>query len=133
LLFLVEPGAAIIQAEKALRLSPRDTNIWGVYGLLGWCRLLLNEVDQAIDLLIKARASHPRVWWVHFVLAGALGLKGNFDQAKTAQAGSMQIKPEVDSIRRFLVYFPSASNKTYWALQERTLNEGLRRIGFPDK
>jgi adenylate cyclase len=133
LLFLGEPGAAIIQAEKALRLSPRDTNIWGVYGLLGWCRLLLNEVDQAIDLLIKARASHPRVWWVHFVLAGALGLKGNFDQAKTAQAGSMQIKPEVDSIRRFLVYFPSASNKTYWALQERTLNEGLRRIGFPDK
>jgi adenylate cyclase len=133
LLFLGEPGAAIIQAEKALRLSPRDTNIWGVYGLLGWCRLLLNEVDQAIDLLIKARTSHPRVWWVHFVLAGALGLKGNFDQAKTAQAGSMRIKPEVDSIRRFLVYFPSASNKTYWALQESTLNEGLRRIGFPDK
>jgi adenylate cyclase len=133
LLFLGEPGAAIIQAEKALRLSPRDTNIWGVYGLLGWCRLLLNEVDQAIDLLIKARTSHPRVWWVHFVLAGALGLKGNFDQAKAAQAGSMQIKPEVDSIRRFLVYFPSASNKTYWALQESTLNEGLRRIGFPDK
>ena len=46
LLFRGEPGAAIIQAEKALRLSPRDTNIWGVYGLLGWCRLLLNEVEQ---------------------------------------------------------------------------------------
>jgi adenylate cyclase len=133
LLFLGEPGAAIIEAEKAFRLSPRDTNIWGVYGLLGWCRLLLNEIDQAIDLLIKARASHPRVWWVHFVLAGALGLKGQFDEAKTALAGSMQIKPEVQSVRQFLVYFPYSSNEPYWTLQDRALNEGLRRIGFPDR
>ena len=101
--------------------------------MLGWCRLLVNEIDQAIDLLIKARASHPRVWWVHFVLAGALGLKGQFDEAKTALAGSMQIKPEVQSVRQFLVYFPYSSNEPYWTLQDRALNEGLRRIGFPNK
>jgi TolB-like protein/Tfp pilus assembly protein PilF len=124
LLFLGEPSAAILQAEKAIRLSPHDTNIWGVYGLLGWCRLLLNDVDQAIDLLIKARTSHPRVWWVHFVLAGALGLKGNLDEAKTALARSMQIKPEVNSLRQFLVYFPSGTNQAYWALHDSTLNEG---------
>ena len=106
LLFQGEPSAAIIQAEKAFRLSPRDTNIWGVYGLLGWCRLLLNEVDQAIDLLVKARTSHPRVWWVHLVLAGALALKGDLDGAKTALAGSLRIKPVVNSVGQFLVYFP---------------------------
>lgn len=133
LLFLGEPSAAILQAEKAIRLSPHDTNIWGVYGLLGWCRLLLNDVDQAIDLLIKARTSHPRVWWVHFVLAGALGLKGNLDEAKTALARSMQIKPEVNSLRQFLVYFPSGTNQAYWALHDSTLNEGLRRVGFSEK
>ena len=133
LLFLGQPSAAIIQAEKAFRLSPRDTNIWGVYGLLGWCRLLLNELDQAIDLLIKARTSHSRVWWVHFLLAGALALKGNFDEAKTALIGSLQIKPEVNSLRQFLVCFPYNSNKTYWVLQDSTLNSGLRRIGFPDQ
>jgi len=133
LLFLGEPGAAIMQAEKAFRLSPRDTNIWGVYGLLGWCRLLLNEVEQAIELLIKARTSHPRVWWVHFVLAGALGLKGDLDGAKAALAGSLRIKPEVTSVGHFLTYFPYGSNEPYWTLQDATLNEGLRRIGFPDR
>jgi tetratricopeptide (TPR) repeat protein len=133
LLFLGEPSAAILQAEKAIRLSPHDTNIWGVYGLLGWCRLLLNDIDQAIDLLIKARTSHPRVWWVHFVLAGALGLRGNLDEAKTALARSMQIKPEVNCLKQFFVYFPSGSNQPYCALHDRTVNEGLRRIGFPDK
>jgi len=123
----------MIQAEKALRLSPRDTNIWGVYGLLGWCQLLLNEVEQAIELLIKARTSHPRVWWVHFVLAGALALKGDFDGAKAALAGSLRIKPEVTSVGQFLIYFPYCSNEPYWTLQDRTLNEGLRRIGFPEE
>jgi len=122
-----------MQAEKAFRLSPRDTNIWGVYGLLGWCRLLLNEVEQAIELLIKTRTSHPRVWWVHFVLAGALGLKGDLDGAKAALASSLRIKLEVTSVGHFLTYFPYSSNEPYWTLQDATLNEGLRRIGFPDR
>ena len=46
LLFRGEPGAAIIQAEKALRLSPRDTNIWGVYGL-GSLPLLLGPPSRS--------------------------------------------------------------------------------------
>jgi hypothetical protein len=25
------------------------------------------------------------------------------------------------------------SNSQYWALQEKTLNAGLRRVGFPDQ
>src|SRR5262249_27401868 len=75
LLHLGEPDAAIVQGEKALRMSPRDPLIWSVYGLIGWAHLLSNRVDEAIDSLIKARAINPRIWWVYYGLAGAMGLK----------------------------------------------------------
>jgi hypothetical protein len=101
---------------KRISAEPTRYEHLGRYGLLGWCRLLLNEVDQPIDLLVKARTSHPRVWWVHLVLAGSLALKGDLDGAKTALAGSLRIKPMVNSIGQFLVYFPRGSNGT---LQDR--------------
>jgi tetratricopeptide (TPR) repeat protein len=57
LLHLGEPDAAIAQGEKALRLSPRDPDIGDMYGLIGLCHLVSNRVDEAIDFLIKSRAT----------------------------------------------------------------------------
>src|SRR5215471_12640509 len=62
LLLLGQPEAALRESERHLRLSPRDPNVWGTYVLLGWCRLMLSQVDGAIDLLIKSRAANPRPW-----------------------------------------------------------------------
>jgi adenylate cyclase len=56
-LFLGQPLAGLLQAEKILRLSPRDPSIWGAYLILGWCQLILSQIDPAIDLLIKSRAA----------------------------------------------------------------------------
>jgi TolB-like protein/Tfp pilus assembly protein PilF len=134
LLFLAEPGAAIAQGEKCLRLSPRDPNIFWRYELLGWSQLVSNHVDAAIDLLIKARTANPRVWHFAYALAGALALKGDLDGAKAALAESLKLRPEVNSVARFYEWVPWVSktnNPRYWALEDATLNEGLRRIGFP--
>jgi tetratricopeptide (TPR) repeat protein len=135
LLFLGEPGNAIAQGEKSLRLSPRDPNIFWRYQLLGWCHLVLNQVDEAIDLLIKARTANPRVWHLSYGLAGALALKGDLHGAKAALAESLKLKPEINSLAQFYVWVPWGSKNNapqYWALEDKTLNEGLRRIGFPE-
>jgi adenylate cyclase len=131
LLLLGEPGAGLVQAEQILRFSPRDPTIWGAYLVLGWCQLLLNQIDQAIDLLIKSRAANPRPWITHFGLAAALGLKGDLDSAKAALAESLRLNAEVDSLARFRTYRPWG-NPEYWALFEQTAAAGLRRVGFPD-
>jgi adenylate cyclase len=86
----------------------------------------------AIDLFIKSRAANPRTWVTHFGLAGALGLKGDIDGAKTALAALLKIKPEVNSLARFRDFRPWG-NPQYWALYEKTAAAGLRRAGFPDK
>jgi tetratricopeptide (TPR) repeat protein len=78
-LHLGEPEVCIAQAEKTLRLSPRDPWVWNSYAQLGICHLLLNHADLATDYLMKARAAASQVWWVHLYLAGVLGLKGDLD------------------------------------------------------
>ena len=135
LLFLGETGDAIAHGEKSLRLSPRDPNIFWRYELLGWCQMLSNHVDEAIDLFIKGRTGNPRVWNFPFGLAGALGLKGDLDGAKAALAESLKLKPEVNSMAQWYAYVPWTSKTNspqFWALQDKTFGEGMRRISFPE-
>jgi adenylate cyclase len=60
LIFLGHPEAAIPHIEKAVRLNPYDPNTSGFYWALGMCHLLLEHLDQAVDLLTRARAGNPR-------------------------------------------------------------------------
>ena len=136
LLFLAEPDAAIALGEKNLRLSPRDPLIFGTYQVIGWSHLVSNRVDQAIDLFIKGCTAHPRVWTFYYGLAGAFALKHDLDGAKAALAESLKLRPEVNSLAQWYEYLPwtsKANNQQYWALEDKTLSDGLRRIGFPEK
>ena len=115
-----------------MRLSPRDSDVASVYRASGVCHLLLGHVDQAVELLSRARAENPRFWYIHYWLAAALGLKGELDEARTALAESIRLNPEVNSLSRHRAAQPWGTPQ-YWALYENTVNVGLRRAGFPDE
>jgi adenylate cyclase len=132
MMLLGQPGAGIPHIEKAIRLSPRDPGMAGFYSTLGQCHLLLGHVDEAIELLKKGRAANPRRYFAHLWLAGALGLRGDLDEARAALAESIKLKPKVNSLARYRAEVPSG-NPRYWALREKTVNIGLRRAGFPDE
>jgi TolB-like protein/class 3 adenylate cyclase/Tfp pilus assembly protein PilF len=132
LLFSGEPAAAIPEAEKAIRLSPRDPQLWGYYWPLGFCRLLLNDAEMAIEPLTQARAANPRNWLIHFLLAAALGLRGDVDGARAALAESLKRNPDVDSLAAYRAFRPWGSPQ-YWALFEETAAVGLRRAGLLDE
>src|SRR5207302_7174791 len=97
MMWLGQPEAGIPLLEKAIRLNPYDPTLASHYGLLGLCHLLLGRVDQAIDLLRKARSANPRFYHVHLFLAGALGFRGDLDEAKAALAESLKRNPEINS------------------------------------
>jgi tetratricopeptide (TPR) repeat protein len=127
------PEAAIPYSEKAIRLSPHDPNIGVFYLGLGVSHLLLGHVDQAVECLLEARAANPRLYHIDLELAGALGLKGDLDEAKKAIAEAIKLKPEVTSLARWRAVQPLIANPAGWALREKTVNVGLRRAGFPDE
>ena len=132
LLYLGQPEAAIPPLEQAVRLSPDDPNVAMTYWALGTCQLLLGRLDQAIGLLQTARAANARLWMPYFYLAGAYGLKGDLDRARSALAESLRLKPALRSVARMRAENPWLSNPQYWAPQEKSLNLRLRRAGFPD-
>jgi adenylate cyclase len=136
LLFLGEPTAAIARGEESLRLSPRDPHLPGIYLLLAWSRLVSDRLEEAVDLFIKGRTANPRVWMFSYGLAGALALKGDLDGAKAALAESLKLKPEVNSLAQRYAYLPwtgRTSAPLFWVMQEKTLDTGLRVIGFPEE
>ena len=132
LLYLGDPAAAVVRCEKAIRLSPRDPQLWGYHLPFGWCLLLSNNVDPAVDRLIGSRALNPRLWHIHFALAAALGLSGAAEDAKTALAEMLKLKPEANSLAQFRALRPWGGPR-YWELFEQTAAAGLRRVGFRDR
>ena len=106
-------------------------NLAITYWALDACQLLLGHVDQAIDLLQTARAANTRLWVASLYLAGAYGLKNDLDRARSALGESLRLKPALRSVARMRAENPWLSNPQYWALQEKTLNVGLQRAGFP--
>jgi adenylate cyclase len=133
LLYLGQPEAAIPPLERSIRLAPDGRNIAVAYWMLGTSQLLSGRADRAIDLLQTARAASAD-WWVPYLyLAGAYGLEGDLDKARPALEESLRLKPAIRSLARMQAENPWLSNPRYWALQEQTLNLGLRRAGLPDQ
>jgi TolB-like protein/class 3 adenylate cyclase len=115
--------------NEALRLSPRDTSAyrWLFFGAVA--KLQLGADAEAVAGLrrsIEANRSYPLV---HFILAAALALLGELEQARaTAQAG-LTLDPTF-TIRRYRVNSPS-DNPTFLAARQR-LYEGMRMAGVPE-
>jgi TolB-like protein/Tfp pilus assembly protein PilF len=133
LMFSGQPDAAIPYIERAIRLNPHDPNIAVYYWALGASHLVLGRDHEATDILTKARAANPRLDFVHLWLAGALGLRGDVDEAKVALAEATRLHPKLSSLGRWRAFNPWTSHPQFTELARRTLYPGLRRVGFPDE
>ena len=133
LMWLGKPETAIPQIEKAIRLNPFDPNIASYYWALGASKLVSGGIDEAANVLEKARAANPRLFFVHLWLAAPLALREETDEAKSALAQSLKLKPEISSLARWRAEYPWYGNAQFVALAEPTLYAGLRRAGFPEE
>ena len=133
LTYLGRPEEAIPYIEKSIQLNPRAPSLATRLWALGYAHLLLGHIDEAINLLRRARAENPRLFYVHFALAGALGLKGDIEEAKLELAEAIRLKPEYNTLKRIVAGVPDLTNPKVWALREKTINIGLRNAGLPDE
>jgi hypothetical protein len=69
------------------------------------------------------------------VVAGALGLNGDIEEAQAEIAEALKLKPEVNSVARWRAIGAKMgiSDPRFQALMEKTVYVGLRRAGFPDE
>jgi TolB-like protein/class 3 adenylate cyclase len=115
--------------QQALRLSPRDTNlyIWTMYG--GLAKFLLGADAEAIDWLRRSLEANRNYPIAHFFLAAALAQVGELGEARATVQAGLALNPSF-SVRRFRNNSPS-NHPAYLVLRER-LYEGLRIAGVPE-
>jgi len=128
-MFTGQPESCIGHIQRALKLDPRDGQ---AYMILGKCHLLLGNVDEALPLFRKADAMMPGAWTIHLKLAGALGLKGQIDEARAELAEVIRLKPDLNSVARVRGYV-WYRNPQFQVLHDRTVIQGLRNAGFPEE
>jgi len=109
--------------------------VGNTYGALGQGHLFLGHTDQAVAFLRKARTEMLGFWLHHGVLAGALRLKGDIDEARAEIGEMLKLKPEVNSVARWRAIRATmgGGDPRNQALMEKTVYAGVRRAGFPDE
>jgi adenylate cyclase len=134
LMFPGQPQAAPPHIEKRMRLTPRWQNMFYPYYWIGYCHLLLAHLDEAIDLLRKCRAANPKLPDTHMLLAAALAVRGETEEAKTSLAEGLRLNLWFKSFAQLHGEAPAyMTNPAFVALREQTIEAGLRRIGFPEE
>ena len=123
---------AIPAQERAIRLSPRDPQIWLYYFWIGQAHLLQSRPDQAIPWFEKAHIANPDQPFPHAYLAAAYGLKGESSRAaaELAQARNLASDDRYSNLARLRAVGPFGGSEIR-ALFEATYFAGLRRAGMP--
>jgi adenylate cyclase len=131
LVFLGQPEAAIPHIEKSLRLGPHDRCTPLNYYYMGLCHVVLGHTEEAIVWLRKARAGNPRLYYVHMILAAALGLRGELDEAATALRQAIEIQADIGSFSGIRARYKNQACSQFHSLWELTVSPGLRLAGLP--
>ena len=83
---------AIPLEEQAIRLSPRDPELLGVwYSQIGLVHLLQSRTDEAICWLEKSRSTTPERADIHANLAAAYALRGENERATAELAEARRL------------------------------------------
>jgi len=127
--YLGRPSETEGHVREALRLSPRDTFALRWMLFVGHSKLLLGADEEAAMWLGRGIETNRNYPLGHFLLAAALALLGNLDQAKAAVQGGLALDPRF-TIRRYSTNL-SSNDPTYLAGRARTY-EGMRIAGVPE-
>ena len=116
--------------REAMRLSPRDRNLYSWLATAGVAKLYLGSEDEAVNCFrrsIEVNRTHPGA---QYFLAGALALLGRLEEAQWAVRAAIARHPDF-TISRFRGGAAS-DNPRYLAARER-LCHGMRKAGVPER
>ena len=124
---------AIPAQQRAIRLSPRDPQIWLYYFWIGQVHLLQSRLDEAILWFERAHTANLDQPFPHAYLASAHGLKGKRGRAtaELAQARMLASDDRYSSISRLRAVGPFGG-PVIRALFEATYFVGLREAGMSE-
>lgn len=88
-----DPQAALPPMDTALALNPQDTQIFCVMAERGMVRLMLGDMEDAIESAELALLRRPAYWFAHLVKICALVQQGRLADARAARVELQRAKP----------------------------------------
>ncbi len=132
--FLCRPDRSIEFVDKAIRLSPRDPNLWGFYEIKGESFFIMNQDDRAIEWTRRSVATGPSGnAYAMLILAAASALNGQQAEAGEAiKAYLADSRAKSKTIGQFQTQQLSLANNPKWLAYNERFAEGLRKAGLPE-
>lgn len=87
-------GLALAHAKLATQLAPQKYQTWFILGTLF---LQQNELDQALESLLKAQSMAPEEAGIKFTLGNVYFQKADYNAAIASLESGLKIKPETPS------------------------------------
>jgi adenylate cyclase len=117
--------------EKAIRLSPRDPDLYVWYFVLCHANTHLARDTQAIEWCLKSIATGKTFWFAYVDLASAYAWRGQNAEAAAAVAELLKLRPGFTVQKLAEEGFGWSDNPTFRKEYQRIL-EGARKAGLPE-
>jgi predicted Zn-dependent protease len=116
--------------EKAIRLSPHDSNLGEWYLSIGIARFMMDLLEEAIIWLRRSTEANPELGINYSVLASAYSLACHDEEAGAALSEYRRHHPTmtINTMRSSPRY---SDHPAYLAWRER-LYDGLHKAGLPE-
>ncbi len=123
---LADTNAAIEHAERAMRLSPLETAIWVLYGVLATAHMQEQRYEDAASWARKSIRQHRYNLPAYHVLAASCVHLSQLDEAKETIQQLLDLDPEL-TVTRLQQIYPVAKYKNL-----DSFLDGLRKAGLPE-
>jgi len=132
LLYCGRPEAALPHFEAGVRSGAHDPMRPMLLSNLGTCRLLLGDVDRAIEVLRWAAAAYPQHSVPSLMLAAALGLRSATDEASAPLRRAVELCPSWGTLSGLRNWVRRQARPELMPIYEATLERGLQRAGMSE-
>ena len=115
-------------AEIGMRLSSKDTFMWGALNVMGGTYLLDGELEKAVDFYRKACRQPVTTYYPFFYQAGALKLLGRNEEAENIFATAMKMNPSFSHAKQIQQLGKYAVDR----FAAVGIKKALKALGLPD-
>jgi adenylate cyclase len=115
-------------AETAIRLSPKDTTMWGVFNVLGFVHTMEGEFEKAVEYYRESCRQPVTTYYPFFYLAVVLKLLGQNVEAQNVFATAIKMNPSFTHEKHFQQIGRHAVDR----MENIGAIQALRDLGLPD-
>lgn len=123
---------AVESVERAIRLSPRDPDLYLWYYVVCHAHTHLARDAATIEWCLKSIGTGKMFWHVWVDLASAYAWRGQTAEAAAAVAEILKLRPGLTVRQMFEEAWANSDNATFRKEYQRIL-EGVRRAGLPER